>query len=85
MRDVFVGILVATGVFLITYKVAETNLDKPGELAGGVSAIIIPAVSDRETAIRTRSAHPASEVDRRIADQVGALHRAPGYSSRRSP
>jgi hypothetical protein len=42
MRDVFVGILVATGVFLITYKVAETNLDNLASLLAGVSAIIIP-------------------------------------------
>jgi hypothetical protein len=27
MRDEFVGILSATGIFLITYKVAELNLD----------------------------------------------------------
>lgn len=42
MRDVFVGILAAIGTFLITYKVAERNLDNAATLVAGASAIVIP-------------------------------------------
>jgi hypothetical protein len=42
MREEFVGILSATGIFLITYKVAELNLDNSASLLAGVSAILIP-------------------------------------------
>jgi hypothetical protein len=42
MRDEFVGILSATGIFLITYKVAERNLDNTASLLAGASAILIP-------------------------------------------
>jgi hypothetical protein len=41
MRDEFVGILSATGIFLITYKVAELNLDNSASLLAGLSAIVI--------------------------------------------
>jgi len=41
MRDEFVGILAATGIFLITYKVAERNLDNTLSLLAGLSAIVI--------------------------------------------
>jgi hypothetical protein len=41
MRDEFVGILSATGIFLITYKVAELNLDNSASLLAGASAIVI--------------------------------------------
>jgi len=41
MRDEFVGILAAIGIFLITYKVAERNLDNAASLLAGASAIII--------------------------------------------
>lgn len=41
MRDEFVGILGATGIFLITYKVAERNLDNTLSLLAGLSAIVI--------------------------------------------
>ena len=42
MRDEFVAILSATGIFLITYKVAERNLDNAASLLAGMSAIVIP-------------------------------------------
>jgi hypothetical protein len=42
MRDEFVAILSATGIFLITYKVAERNLDNTASLLAGVSAALIP-------------------------------------------
>jgi hypothetical protein len=42
MREVFVGILSATGVFLLTYKVAERNLDNLASLLAGFAACIIP-------------------------------------------
>jgi hypothetical protein len=42
MRDVFVGILSATGVFLITYKISEKNLDNLASLVAGVSAALVP-------------------------------------------
>ena len=41
MRDVFVGIMSATGVFLITYKISEKNLDNLAGLAAGVCAGLI--------------------------------------------
>ena len=41
MRDVFVGILCATGVFLITYKLSERNLDNVASLVAGVCAALI--------------------------------------------
>jgi len=41
MRDEFVGILAAIGIFLITYKVAERNLDNTLSLVAGLSAIVI--------------------------------------------
>ncbi len=42
MRDVFVFILSSTGIFLITYKVAERNLDNLASLAAGLCAVLIP-------------------------------------------
>lgn len=42
MRDVFVGIMSATGVFLITYKLSERNLDNAASLVAGISAALIP-------------------------------------------
>ena len=42
MRDEFVGILGAIGIFLITYKVAERNLDNTLSLIAGACAIVIP-------------------------------------------
>lgn len=41
MRDVFVGALSATGVFLITYKLSERNLDNLASLFAGISAGLI--------------------------------------------
>jgi hypothetical protein len=41
MRDVFVGILSATGVFLLTYKISERNLDNLASLFAGVCAVLI--------------------------------------------
>jgi hypothetical protein len=42
MRDEFVGILSATGIFLITYKIAEKNLDNAASILAGVCACVIP-------------------------------------------
>src|SRR5262249_50848876 len=42
MRDVFVAILSATGVFLITYKIAEWNLDNATSIVAGIAAVLIP-------------------------------------------
>ena len=41
MRDEFVGILSATGVFLVTYKVAEFSLDNVASVLAGVCAALI--------------------------------------------
>lgn len=41
MRDVLVGVLSATGVFLITYKISERNLDNLASLFAGISAGLI--------------------------------------------
>jgi hypothetical protein len=41
MRDEFVAILAATGIFLLTYKVAERNLDNLASLVAGVCAVLI--------------------------------------------
>lgn len=38
MRDVFVGVMTATGVFLLTYKISEKNLDNLASLVAGVCA-----------------------------------------------
>ena len=40
-RDVFVGALSATGVFLLTYKVAERNLDNAFSLLAGVAVLVV--------------------------------------------
>lgn len=42
MRDEFVGILSATGIFLVGYKVAERSLDNTLSLLAGLSALVIP-------------------------------------------
>jgi hypothetical protein len=42
MRDVFVGIMSATGVFLITYKLSEKNLDNAASLVAGICGCLIP-------------------------------------------
>jgi hypothetical protein len=39
MRDVFVGALCATAIFLITYKVVESSLDNTLSTIGGVAAL----------------------------------------------
>jgi hypothetical protein len=41
MRDVLVGILSAIGVFLVTYKISERNLDNTASLAAGVAAGLV--------------------------------------------
>lgn len=41
MRDEFVAIMCATGIFLLTYKVAERNLDNAASLLAGFCAIFI--------------------------------------------
>lgn len=41
MRDVFVGTLVAIGVFLITYKVFERGLDNTLSIVAGLAAIVV--------------------------------------------
>ena len=40
-RELFVGTLCATGVFLITYKVAERNLDNTLSLAAGFAVLVV--------------------------------------------
>ena len=42
MRDVFVGIMSATAVFLLTYKISEKNLDNLASLFAGICAGLIP-------------------------------------------
>ena len=41
MRDEFVAILASTGIFLLTYKVAERNLDNAASLLSGFCAVLI--------------------------------------------
>ena len=41
MRDEFVAILASTGIFLLTYKVAERNLDNAASLLAGFCAVLI--------------------------------------------
>lgn len=41
VRDVFVGVLVVVGVFLITYKVLERNLDNTLSTVAGVAAVLV--------------------------------------------
>ena len=40
-REVFVGALSATGVFLITYKVAEVNLDNTLSVLAGLAVLVV--------------------------------------------
>jgi hypothetical protein len=40
-RDEFVAILASTGIFLLTYKVAERNLDNAASLFAGFCAVLI--------------------------------------------
>jgi hypothetical protein len=42
MRDVFVVIMSATGIFLITHMVADKNLDNTATLLAGLCACLIP-------------------------------------------
>jgi hypothetical protein len=41
VRDLFVGTMCAIGVFLITYKVAERNLDNTLSLVAGGAAVVV--------------------------------------------
>ena len=41
VRELFVGALCATGVFLVTYKVAERNLDNTLSLVAGAGVLIV--------------------------------------------
>jgi hypothetical protein len=41
MRDVFVATIAATGIFFITYKIAEVNLDSTASTLAGLSAVLI--------------------------------------------
>lgn len=41
MRDVFVGALSALGIFLVTYKVAEINLDNTLSITAGIAVLIV--------------------------------------------
>ena len=41
VRELFVGALCATGVFLITYKVAERNLDNTLSLVAGLAVLVV--------------------------------------------
>ena len=41
VRELFVGTLSATGVFLITYKVAERNLDNTLSIVAGCGALVV--------------------------------------------
>lgn len=42
MRDEFVAILFATGLFLITYKIVEWNLDNATSIVAGIAAVVVP-------------------------------------------
>ena len=41
VRDVFVGVLCATAVFLVTYKVVERNLDNFLSIVAGIAALVV--------------------------------------------
>jgi hypothetical protein len=41
MRDVFVGVLVAIGVFLVTYKVFERDLDNTLSTIAGLAVVVV--------------------------------------------
>ena len=42
VRDLFVAIMAATGVFFIAYKITETSLENTLSIVAGISAILIP-------------------------------------------
>ncbi len=41
VRDLFVGALCVTGAFLVTYKVAERNLDNTASIVAGLAALVV--------------------------------------------
>lgn len=41
MRDVFVGVLVVAGLFLITYKIFRRSLDNTLSMVAGIAAIVV--------------------------------------------
>jgi hypothetical protein len=43
MRDVFVGVMTATDVFLFTYKISEKNLDNLASLFAGAAPVRSPS------------------------------------------
>ena len=46
VRELFVGALSATGVFLLTYKVAERNLDNTLSLLAGARVLLVARLPD---------------------------------------
>lgn len=69
MRDVFVGTLCATAVFLITYKVAEANLDNTLSSLAGIAAF---GVAVFPTSLPLGSSSVLTPWQERIGEQATA-------------
>jgi hypothetical protein len=72
MRDVFVGSLCATGVFLIAYKVFEHNLDNTLSLLAGIAVFV---VSLFPTGLPSNSDTPLTPLQQRFGEvKIEAIH-----------
>lgn len=72
MRDVFVGSLCATGVFLIAYKVFEHNLDNTLSFLAGVSAFLVALFP---TVLPSNSDTPLTPLQQRFGEtEVATVH-----------
>lgn len=70
-RELFVGALSAIGVFLITYKVAEVNLDNTLSLLAGVAALVVALFPTG----RSNEKVPLTPLQDRWAESfVGGIH-----------
>jgi hypothetical protein len=61
MRDVFVVIMSATGVFLITHQVADRSLDNTATFFAGLCACLIPLFPTGHPVLLPRRVDPTSE------------------------
>jgi hypothetical protein len=70
MRDLFVGILFATGVFLVTYKVFEHTLDNVLSIVAGVAVM---GVALFPTSRPPESGLPLTPLEARLGEQRVAI------------
>lgn len=73
MRDVFVAALCATGIFLITYKVVERNLDNTLSIISGV-AVLCVAIFPTGLPSVLNGARPTPLQERFHEGPISAIH-----------